>query len=113
MSGALFELKPVQVKALDMIKGSLRSGKRRPQLQAPTGSGKTVIGAHAVTGALEKGNPVAFTVPLLSLIDQTVARFVENGIVLDQIGVIQADHPLRRPQAPVQICSVETLVVEA
>lgn len=105
----LFPLWPEQAKALEMLKGSLRAGKRRPQLQAPTGSGKTVISAHAMTGAISKGNRAAFTVPLLSLIDQTVERFVENGIPLDMMGVVQADHPLRRPQAPIQICSVQTL----
>jgi superfamily II DNA or RNA helicase len=68
----LFPLWPEQAKALEMLKGSLRAGKRRPQLQAPTGSGKTVISAHAMTGAISKGNRAAFTVPLLSLIDQTV-----------------------------------------
>jgi DNA repair protein RadD len=109
MSGALFELRPVQVKALDMIKGSIKSGHKRPQLQLPTGSGKTIIAAHAVAGGLAKGSRSAFVVPLLSLIDQTVERFIENGIPMDKIGVVQADHPLRRPQAPVQICSVQTL----
>ena len=109
MTGQLFELRPVQVKALDMIKGSIKSGHRRPQLQLPTGSGKTIIAAHGVSGALAKGNRASFVVPLLSLIDQTVERFVENGIAMDKIGVVQADHPLRRPDAPVQICSVQTL----
>ena len=109
MSGQLFELRPVQVKALDMIKGSIKSGHRRPQLQLPTGSGKTIIAAHGVSGALAKGNRASFVVPLLSLIDQTVERFIENGIAMEKIGVVQADHPLRRPDAPVQICSVQTL----
>lgn len=68
-----------------------------------------MIGAHAIRSALAKGNRSAFTVPLLGLIDQTVERFVECGIRLDQIGVVQAEHPLRRPHAPVQICSVQTL----
>jgi superfamily II DNA or RNA helicase len=105
----LFPLRPVQVKALEMIKGSLRAGKRRPQLQLPTGSGKTIIAAHAMSGALDKGNRAAFVVPLLNLIDQTVERFVENGISLDKIGVVQADHPLKRPHAPIQVCSIQTL----
>jgi superfamily II DNA or RNA helicase len=109
MDGQLAELWPEQTKALAMVKDSLRAGKRRPQLQAPTGSGKTVISAHAMTSAISKGNRAAFTVPLLSLIDQTVERFVENGIPLDKMGVVQADHPLKRPHAPIQICSVQTL----
>lgn len=105
----LFPLRPVQAKALDMMRGSIKSGKKRPQLQLPTGAGKTVIAAHMATGAKAKGNRSAFTVPLLSLIDQTVERFIQNGIAPGDIGVVQADHPLRRPQAPIQICSVQTL----
>lgn len=108
--GALAELWPEQAKGLEMIRGSLRAGNKRPQLQSPTGSGKTIIAAHAVTGSLNKGNKIAFTVPLISLIDQTVERFIENGVSLDKLGVVQADHPLRRPDAPIQICSVQTLV---
>ena len=107
--GELFPLRPKQQLALDMMRGSIQSGKKRPQLQLPTGAGKTVIAAHMATGARRKGNRSAFTVPLISLIDQTVERFVENGIPLADIGVVQANHALKRPQAPIQICSVQTL----
>jgi DNA repair protein RadD len=48
-------------------------------------------------------------VPALSLIDQTVDRLVENGIPLDNIGVIQQQHRLADPTAPIQVCSVQTL----
>ena len=65
--------------------------------------------AHGDAAREAKGNRSAFTVPLISLIDQTVERFVENGIELGDIGVVQADHPLKRPHAPIQICSVQTL----
>ena len=33
-------LRPHQTKALDHLKASIRSGKRRPLVQAPTGAGK-------------------------------------------------------------------------
>jgi superfamily II DNA or RNA helicase len=105
----LASLFPHQQRALDMLKASLRSGKRRPQLQLPTGSGKTIIAINAMASAMEKGNRVAFTVPLLTLIDQTVERLIENGIDQANIGVVQADHELRRPHAPLQVCSVQTL----
>ena len=58
-------------------------------------------------GALDRGNRVVFTVPALSLIDQTVARFRAEGI--NDIGVIQADHPLTNPMLPIQVASVQTL----
>jgi DNA repair protein RadD len=70
------------------LRESLRSGHRRPIIQSPTGSGKTVLAAAIVEKALAKGKRVIFTVPKLSLIDQTVERFNEEGI--KAIGVVQA-----------------------
>jgi len=102
-------LYPFQQKALDDLKTSLRSGRRRPIIQMPTGGGKTVLASHIVHGALNKSNTLAFCVPLLTLIDQTIERFIENGIAVNDIGVIQGNHAMRRPQAPIQIASTQTL----
>jgi superfamily II DNA or RNA helicase len=71
--------------------------------------GKTVLAAHIVAGARAKGKRVAFTVPRLSLIDQTVERFIQNGIDPLDIGVSQADHPARNDNAPIQVVSVQTM----
>lgn len=95
--------------ALDMLRASLMAGKTRPVLQAPTGFGKTVVGAHIVSGIKRHGKRVCFCVPALGLIDQTFDRFVENGIAPDDMGVIQGDHHWRRPDAPIQIATVQTL----
>lgn len=102
-------LRPHQSAALAGLRQSIAAGKRRPMLTLPTGSGKTVIGAHVVAGARAKGNRVTFCVPALSLVDQTFERFVENGIDPGDMGVIQASHPWRRPEAPVQIATAQTL----
>jgi len=59
------ELRPNQVKAIEMLRQSLGSGKRRPVLQAPTGFGKTRLAAAVVEGALAKQKRVIFTVPAL------------------------------------------------
>lgn len=105
----LRELRPHQANALAGLKDSLRSGRKRPMLQLPTGAGKTVVAAHIVAGALAKNNRVAFVVPMLNLIDQTFERFMENGINPGDMGVMQGDHDWRRPHAPVQICSIQTV----
>lgn len=102
-------LHPHQAAALDALKWSIVDGHRRPLLQAPTGSGKTVLAAHIVAGARAKGKRVAFCVPSIGLIDQTFERFVENGIEPSEMGVIQADHPWRRPNAPIQIATAQSL----
>lgn len=103
------ELYSHQQLAKDLLRNSLRQGHKRPILQAPTGSGKTILAAALVEGALAKGNRVAFTVPRLSLIDQTRDRFVEEGIPPSAIGIIQADHPETDRSRPIQVCSLETL----
>ena len=105
----LFPLRPLQQQALDSLKASILAGKRRIIVAAPCGFGKTVLGATMASGALAKGNRVAFCVPQLTLIDQTFTRFVENGIDPADMGVIQGNHAWRRPNAPLQICSVQTL----
>lgn len=105
----LRDLRPHQVSALDALKASLMAGHRRPLLQAPTGFGKTVIAAHVVAGAKAKGRRVCFCVPSIGLVDQTFDRFVENGISPADMGVIQADHHWRRPHAPIQIATGQTL----
>jgi DNA repair protein RadD len=101
------ELHEHQKLAEAQLRESLRSGHRRPIIQSPTGSGKTVLAAAIVEKALAKGKRVIFTVPKLSLIDQTVERFNEEGI--KAIGVVQGYHPDTDASQPVQVCSIQTL----
>ena len=101
------ELRPHQTKAIKMLRQSLGSGKRRPVLQAPTGFGKKLLGAAIIEGALAKNKRVIFTVPALSLVDQTVNAFWDDGI--RDVGVIQAWNPMTDWSRPVQVASVRTL----
>lgn len=102
-------LRPHQSAALAAIKRSFLAGHRRTVCQLPTGAGKTRLAAEIVAGALKQGNTVAFTVPALSLIDQTVESFEMEGI--DHIGVMQANHERTDMTAPVQVCSLQTLAL--
>jgi len=101
------ELWAHQAQALENLRQSVRQGVRRVALQSPTGSGKTALAAAVCEGALRKGNRMAFVVPAISLVDQTVQAFHEEGI--KDIGVIQANHQLTDWGRKVQICSVQTL----
>lgn len=101
------ELRPHQVKAISLIRQSMASGNLRVVLQMPTGAGKTLTSARIIDGALSKGNKVIFTAPAISLIDQTVAAFEAEGI--RDIGVMQANHPRTKPEAMVQVATVQTL----
>ena len=96
-----------QDRALEALRASLAAGHRRPMLQLPTGAGKTRIAAEIIKRALDKGKRVAFTVPAISLIDQTVAAFEAEGI--DCLGVMQGIHERTDRDQPVQVCSVQTI----
>jgi DNA repair protein RadD len=101
------DLHPYQTRAISLLRQSLAGGHRRPLLQLPTGAGKTVIAAAIVESALAKRKRVLMTVPLLSLVDQTVERFAEEGI--HAVGVMQGMHPATDCTQPVQVASVQTL----
>jgi superfamily II DNA or RNA helicase len=100
-------LRPHQSNAIALTKRSLMRGNRAVVLQMATGAGKTRTAAEIISGALAKGNRVAFTVPAISLVDQTIAAFESEGI--DAIGVMQANHARTNRAEPVQVVSVQTL----
>lgn len=99
---------PHQAKALAMLRNSVARGVNRVVMQAPTGFGKTVLAAAIVEGALAKNRRVLFTVPALSLVDQTIEAFWSEGI--RDIGVIQGNHELTNGLRSVQVASVQTLM---
>lgn len=100
-------LRPHQTRAITMLRETMLAGKKRVVLQLPTGAGKTRTAAEIVLSATGKGNRVCFTVPAISLIDQTVDAFESEGIT--DVGVIQSDHPRTNYDMPVQVASVQTL----
>lgn len=101
-------LRPHQQAAIDMVRHSLGTGHKHPVLQLATGAGKSRIAAEIVNMALAKGNQVAFTVPAISLIDQSVKEFAEVGI--HRVNVMQGNHPRKDPMARVHIISVQSLL---
>jgi len=98
---------PHQAKAIELLRESRRSGKKRIMLQAPTGWGKTIVAAMIIKFARAKGLRVCFVVPAISLVDQTIDRFTAAGIT--DIGVIQAGHYLTDWSKPVQVASIQTI----
>lgn len=101
------ELWEHQANGLLALRQSVAQGVRRIVVQAPTGSGKTVMAAAVADGAIRKGNRMAFVVNAIGLIDQTVEAFYSEGI--REVGVIQADHWRTDWSKPVQVCSIQTL----
>jgi superfamily II DNA or RNA helicase len=86
---------------------AIDDGDLRVMGQAPTGFGKTHVAGAFANDILTRGKRMIFTIPALSLIDQTVTRFYSMGI--RDVGVIQANHPLTNYARPIQVASVQTL----
>ncbi|QJB21940.1 putative DNA helicase [Xanthomonas phage FoX3] len=86
------------------VRAALRRKVRRVLLQAPTGSGKTVIASFIASEVASRGKRVSFNVHRAELMRGTSNTFTKYGI---KHGFIAADHPLT--VANVQICSIDTL----
>lgn len=102
------ELRDYQKDAINALRQAIRSGKRKPVLQMPTGAGKTATAGAIINMAQEKGNKVIFCVPAISLVNQTVESFERDGIF--EIGVMQAYHERTDHKAPIQVASIQTLM---
>jgi DNA repair protein RadD len=103
------QLRGYQERGIQSLRESLVSGHKRPVIMGATGMGKTAVSAAIVRMALQKGNRVCFCVPAISLIDQTVGAFEQDGVPSIEIGVIQAQHARTNRECPVQIASIQTL----
>jgi superfamily II DNA or RNA helicase len=108
-----FSLWDHQVTAVELVREARRHRKTRIVLKCPPGGGKTEIACELIKSAREKGRFVAFTVPLLTLVNQAVERFRLRGIEASDLGVMQGKHELTNVRAPVQVISVQTLARRA
>lgn len=101
------ELRDYQVRGLNDIRNTIKQGVKRIAVQLPTGGGKTLCAATIASGALNKGNRLAFVVPRISLIDQTLEEFYQEDV--RDVGVQQASHVMTDYSKPIQICSIDTV----
>lgn len=102
-------LRDYQQAAIDAASASYASGKRAPLIVAPTGAGKTVIGAEVIRRATQAVRRSMFIAPRRELIAQTETKLRDAGIW--DVRVIRAQHDTGRPDAPVIIGSVQTLIM--
>lgn len=129
----MIQARPYQADAVERTRGAIARGRRRPLLVAPTGAGKTCIAAMILCSAIERGSRVLVTAHRRELIMQPFAKLIRAGVSYDQIGIIMANVPnaranvlpfdltnatddelwramaRRRPTAPIQIASIDTL----
>ena len=104
--GLNMELRPHQIKAIEMIRHSLRTGHKRPLLAAPCSFGKTITAAWLLKSAAEKGKRAIFFADRVKLIDQTISAFEALGL---DFGVMQAQHYQTDTSKPIQIASIQTV----
>jgi len=102
----MIQLRPHQERAIAMLRHSLSAGNKRPVLAAPTGFGKTIVGAWLALSAVAKGKRVLFICDRIKLVQQSLEAFDNFGI---EVGVIQGRHERTKYSAPVQIASIQTL----
>ena len=100
------QLRPYQQSLIDETRKRMRAGCKRLIIQAPTGSGKTALTAAMLKAAADKGTRSWFLVHRAELVQQSEAAFRLAGL---RHGIIAAGYTPDLA-APVQICSVQTLV---
>jgi DNA repair protein RadD len=102
-----FPPRPYQSSGHAELREKFRAGLRRLLLVMPTGTGKTGLAAMIIEATLQKGNEVLFLAHRKELIDQCSRTLDLFGV---EHGVIKAGHWRERPDAPVQVASVQTLI---
>ena len=98
-------LRPYQSQAIRKVYDALREN-QGCILQLPTGAGKTHCAAAIIQHGIQHERRICFMVDRLTLLDQTIDKFIEMGI---PVGVVQGDHPMFNPSAPVQVASAQTV----
>lgn len=100
----MIQLRPYQQRAIaDVRRAYLRT--RRVLLVAPTGFGKTATAAALIGWAVAKGRRVLFAVHRREIVRDTLRRLEAAGV---PCGLVMAG--ARATDAPVQVCSIQTLV---
>jgi superfamily II DNA or RNA helicase len=102
----MIELRPYQGESIDSLRDGFRNGHRRQVLAASTGAGKSVIALALINAALSKGSRTMFVCDRRVLVDQFSAHLDRHGI---EHGVFMAKHWRYRPEALVQVASIQTL----
>jgi superfamily II DNA or RNA helicase len=99
-------LRDYQYECIGALRQGIRDGKKNQVLCAPTGAGKSILATYLLREAFRLGRHALFVVERNVLIEQISTMLDRYGV---PHGVVQADHPRRRPGALIQVCSAQTL----
>lgn len=109
-----------QLEGIAAARRILSEGVNALLLVLATGGGKTALAASVGNGAVAKGKRCLFIAPRREIIAQAFWKFVEAGVAENDLGIIMGDgriphaitrapYVARRPMAPVQVASIQTL----
>lgn len=101
-------LRDYQLRAIDLVRDAYRRGRRSVLLVLPTGAGKTATASQLIAWAVARGRRCLFLVHRREIVLDTHRRLLAAGV---PCGVVMGDEPVT--DAPVQVCSVQTLVARA
>lgn len=104
----MLTLRPYQQRGCEMTNDAFTRVMRLLAV-APTGAGKTVYAASLIYDAVKRGMRCLFLAHRKELIDQTSKMLDHIGL---QHGVMMGDHHRHRPEAPVQVASVQSLMAQ-
>ena len=87
----IYLLRDYQIEIINKTKKSFASGKKRPCIVAPCGSGKTIIASELTKKTTNKNNSVIFLVHRRELCEQTEEAFKKYGVNMDlcTVGMVQ------------------------
>lgn len=100
------KLRDYQNQAIDEIRKNFIAGNRKVLLHLDTGAGKTTVFSEILKRTAEKGKRCAMVVRGRHLVDQASQRLYRENVFH---GVIMANHWNKKPHAPIQICSIDTI----
>lgn len=101
------ELRGYQRFAVDRARTLVKEGKRRIILQAPTGSGKSVIVREIIVRLSANRKRSVFVAPRAEIVEQLSKHLDDVGI---DHGVLVGSHWRARPWLPVQVATSATLL---
>lgn len=90
-----------------MIRAEYKNGARKVMLKAPTGAGKTTIFSNILGEVASRGFTGSMIVRGRQLVDQASKRLTRDGVYH---GVRMANHWNKKYSAPIQVCSIDTLI---
>lgn len=98
-----------QQRAYEAIREQAKQGHTKIVAVGPTAMGKTILACMFINAALALGKSVVFIVHRQEIVKQMRKTLRKLGV---RCGVMMSNSPLSDPDAPVQVCSIMTMVAK-